>query len=71
MAFTEAQLVAQIDPASTGRVMTIIKYMPSANNVDVYVRGVVAPWAGRARHVQIPSSQTAAQAWATIKTAMA
>lgn len=71
MAFTEAQLIAQIDPTGTGRVVTIVKYTPSANNVDVYVRGVLAPYAGRSRHVQIPNSQTAAQAWATIKSALA
>lgn len=71
MAFTEAQLVAQIDSARTGRVANLTAFNPGASYTDVYVVGVTAPYAGRSRWVQIANSRTAAQAWSDIQTALA
>jgi len=71
MAFTESQLNAQIDSANTGRVATLITFNPGATYTDVYVVGVLAPYAGRSRWVQIPNSNTAAQAWTAIQSALA
>lgn len=71
MAFTEAQLVAQIDSASTGRVANLTAFNHGASYTDVYVVGVTAPYAGRSRWVQIANSRTAAQAWSDIQTALA
>jgi hypothetical protein len=64
MAFTEAQLQAQLDPANTGRTITIESFIPGANGLttDVFGIGVVAPYAGRSRWTQILNTQTAAQA---------
>ena len=72
MAFTEAQLVAQIDSAGIGRVVTLQAFHSvPATHTDVYAVGVIAPYAGRSRWVQILQSQTAAQAWSDIQTALA
>jgi hypothetical protein len=71
MAFTEAQLNTQIDPVASGRVVTLVTFNPGTSSTDVYAVGVTAPYAGRSRWVQIPNSQTAAQAWATIQAALA
>jgi hypothetical protein len=73
MAFTEAQLIAQIDPTGGGRTCTITRFQNchGAVNTEVHIQGVLGPYAGRARWVAIPNTQTAAQAWATIKTALA
>ena len=54
MAFTQAQLEAQIDSASTGRVVTIGEFLSNPSTItDVYAVGVIAPYAGRSRWVQI------------------
>ena len=71
MAFTEAQLNTQIDPTGTGRVVTLVTFNPAALNTDIYVVGVTAPYAGRSRWIQIPNSNTAAQAWALIQAGLA
>lgn len=71
MAFTEAQLVAQLDPASTGRTINIQELIPGPTVTDVYAVGVLAPYAGRSRWVQVTSSNTAAQAAAQIQAALA
>lgn len=71
MAFTEAQLVAQLDPASTGRTITIQELIPGPVVTDVYAVGVLAPYAGRSRWVQVTSSNTAVQAAAQIQNALA
>jgi hypothetical protein len=71
MAFTEAQLVAQLDPASTGLTIKIQSLIPGPTITDVYAVGEVAPYAGRSRWVQVQSSNTAAQAAAAIQTALA
>lgn len=71
IAFTEAQLNTQIDPVASGRVATLVTFNPGISNTDVYVVGVTAPYAGRSRWVQIPNTQTAAQAWTMIQAALA
>jgi hypothetical protein len=70
MAFTEAQLNAQLDPASTGRTITIGELIIGPTTTDVYAVGVTAPYAGRSRWVQVASSNTAAQAATAIQTAL-
>lgn len=67
MAFSEAQLVAQLDPSSTGRTITIGELIPGATVTDVYAIGVTAPYAGRSRWVQVLSSLTPAQAATAIQ----
>jgi hypothetical protein len=62
MAFTEAQLNAALDPVAGGRTITLQTFNPGPVNTTVYAIGVVAPFAGRSRFVDIPNSQTAAQA---------
>lgn len=71
MAFTEAQLVAQIDSTGTGRVVTIQTFNPGATNTSIYAVGVLAPYAGRSRWVDVTNTRTAAQAWSDIQTALA
>ena len=69
MAFTEAQLVAQLDPTGTGRTITLQTFNPfSATLTDIYAIGVTAPYAGRSRYMQIAQSNTPAQAAALIQT---
>lgn len=71
MAFTEAQLVAQADPNGTLRTVNIAEFIPVGTTLtDVYAAGVVAPYAGRSRWVQLSQTLTAAQAWAAIQTAL-
>jgi len=70
MSFTEAQLVAQLDSASTGRTINIETLIPGPTITDVYAVGVTAPYAGRSRWVQVTSSNTAAQAASQIQTAL-
>ena len=72
MAFTEAQLVAQIDSTGTGRVVNVEAFLSNPSTItDVYAIGVIAPYAGRSRWVQILQTRTAAQAWTDIQTALA
>ena len=70
MAFTEASLVAQIDSASTGRTITLVTYQPGATITTVYATGVLAPYAGRSRWVDLTSSNTAAQAATQLQNAL-
>ena len=70
MAFSEAQLNAQIDPAGTGRIVTLVTFNPGTANTDCYCIGVTAPYAGRSRWVQMPNGNSPAQAWAAIQTAL-
>lgn len=71
MAFTEAQLVAQLDSASTGRTITLQTFNPfSATLTDIYAIGVLATYAGRSRGMQIAQSNTATQAAALIQAAL-
>ena len=67
MAFTEAQLVAQLDPTDTGRTITLQTFNPSVLYTDIYAIGVTAPYAGRSRYMQILQSNTPAQAAAAIQ----
>lgn len=71
MAFTEAQLVAQLDSAATGRTITLQTFNPGVGTVTtVYAIGVTAPYAGRSRFVDVAQTNTAAQAAAVIQTAL-
>lgn len=70
MAFTEAQLVAQLDSANTGRTITLVTFNPGATNTSIYAVGVLAPYAGRSRWVDVLNSRTAAQAAGDIQTAL-
>lgn len=70
MAFTEAQLNAQLDSAATGRTITLVTFNPGATNTTIYAVGVLAPYAGRSRWVDVPNSQTAAQAATTIQSVL-
>ena len=71
MAFTEAQLNAQLDPASTDRTINIQALIPGPVITDVYAIGVLAPYAGRSRWIQVTTSNTAAQAATQIQNALA
>lgn len=63
MAFTEATLTAQLDAGATGRTITIERFnTDNATNTTIYAVGVIAPYAGRSRWMDIPQSNTAAQA---------
>lgn len=71
MAFTEAQLAAQLDPSAGGRTIKLQTFNPfSAAITDIYAVGVIAPYAGRSRWVQVAQSNTATQAAAIIQTAL-
>ncbi len=70
MAFTEAELVAELDPAATGRVINLQLYQPGSTITTVYAVGVVAPYAGRSRFVDLTSSDTAAAAATALKAAL-
>ena len=70
MAFTEATLVAQIDSAATGRTIKLQTYLPGPTITTVYAVGVVAPYAGRSRWVDLTSSNSAAQAATQLQNAL-
>lgn len=71
MAFTEAQLVAQLDTTGQGRTIVLETFNPfSAATTDIYAIGVIAPYAGRSRWVQVAQSNTAAQAATIIQNAL-
>ena len=71
MAFTEATLVAALDPASGGRTITLQTFNPgNVAFTDIYAIGVTAPYAGRSRYMQVPQSNTPAQAAAFIQAAL-
>lgn len=72
MAFTEAQLIAQADPSGTGRTVMIEQFIPVGTTLtDLYCVGVIAPYAGRSRWLQIAQTNTAAQAWTAIQNGLA
>lgn len=69
MAFTEATLVAQLDPVGQGRTITIERFITdNATNTTIFAVGVTAPYAGRERWMDIPQTNTAAQAATLIQT---
>ena len=69
MAFTEAQLTAQLDTTGQGRTITLERFITdNATNTTLYAVGVIAPYAGRSRWMDIPQSNTAAQAATLIQT---
>lgn len=76
MAFTEATLIAQLDPTGQGRTIVLEQYINNTQgtpgtSTDVYAVGVIAPYAGRSRWVNVPQSNSAAQAAAVIQGALA
>ena len=76
MAFTEAQLLAQIETGtglSTGHVFQVLRFVDDGNSsTDLYLMPVASPYAGRpARWLKVAQSNTAAQAWAAIQAAFA
>lgn len=72
MAFTEAQLVAQADPGGTARTVVFDNFIPVGTTLtDVYAVGVIAPYAGRSRWIQLSQTRTAAQAWSDVQAALA
>nr|WP_041296552.1 hypothetical protein [Janthinobacterium sp. Marseille] len=70
MAFTEASLMAQVDANADGREITLVSYLPGPTITSVYAVGVVAPYAGRSRWVDLTSSNTAAQAATQLQNAL-
>lgn len=70
MAFTEATLVAELDAANTGRTINLQTYQPGATITTVYAVGVLTPYAGRSRWVDLTSSNTAAQAATELQNAL-
>ena len=70
MAFTEAQLNAQLDPSATGRTVTLQTFNPGLVNTTIYAIGVVAPFAGRSRFVDVPNTNTPAQAATAVQAAL-
>jgi hypothetical protein len=71
MAFTEAELVAELDTASTGRTITLQRFNPFvAETTDIYAVGVIAPYAGRSRWMQVAQSNSAADAATAIRAAL-
>jgi hypothetical protein len=70
MAFTEATLIAQIDPANTGKIIKITRYVVAPVTTEVYAVGITAPYAGRSRWVSLTNSNTAAQAATQLQNAL-
>lgn len=70
MAFTEAALNAQLDANADGREITLVSFIPGPTVTDVYAVGVIAPYAGRSRWMQLTSSNTAAQAATQLQNAL-
>lgn len=72
MAFTEAQLVAQLDSTGTGRTIILETFNPfSATVTDIYAVGVTAPYAGRSRWMQVSQSLSPIQAAAAVQANLA
>lgn len=70
MAFTEASLVAQLDANGTGRTITLQTYQPGPTITTVYAVGVLVPYGGRSRWVDLTSGFTAAQAATQLQNAL-
>ncbi len=68
MAFTEAQLQAEI--ASDGSGATITKFLNAGTSTDVYVQNLNGTTSNKTGFVQVAQSNTAAQAAALIRTAL-
>lgn len=72
MAFTEATLVAQLDTTGQGRTITIERFnTDSATITSMFVVGVIAPYAGRSRWVDVAQTNSAAQAATAVQNALA
>lgn len=67
MAWTEAELLTQLESTANGRSIRLIRLIPGPMVSDVYAKGVHAPYHGRSRWVQLSTTKTAAQAAAQLK----
>ena len=68
MSFTESQLVAQLDPVGSGRTITLATFNPNTGvTTSIFAVGVLAPYAGRSRWVDVAQTNTPAQAAAVIQ----
>ena len=70
MAFTEAQVVAQLDTTGQGKTITLVSFIPGPTTTDVYATGITAPYAGRSRWCQISSTLTGTTAATAIQNAL-
>ena len=73
MAFSEASLNAQLDPAGTAKTIQVLRFVPDNNaatvNVDVYAMPING-YRGNAKWVKLLFSNTAAQAAAQLQAAV-
>jgi hypothetical protein len=73
MAFSEATLNAQLDPAGTSKTIQILKFVPDNNaapvNIDVYAMPING-YRGNAKWVKLTYSNTAAQAATQLQNAL-
>ena len=67
MAFTESQLNGVIDPGLTTKVAQILAFIPGPVNTSIFIEGITAPYAGKARWTDVPNTYTAAQTWTAIQ----
>ena len=65
-------VVSVTDTGETGRYYEILREVPSSDStkVEFYCRGVVSPYAGRARWVTLTKANTDAQKDAAIRAAL-
>lgn len=70
MAFTEAQLVAQLDTTGQGRTIVLETLIPGPTITTVYAVGITAPYAGRSRWVDVSSTLTGTTAATAIQNAL-
>lgn len=71
MPFTEADLIAQADSTGTNRTVEFQAFIPVGTTLtDVYAIGVIAPFAGKSRWVQLAQARTPAQAWSDVQAAL-
>jgi hypothetical protein len=68
MAWTEAQLNAQLDPTGTDKSIDIIRLIPGPTVTSVYAIGITAPYAGCCGWFDLTTAQTDAQAASQLQT---
>jgi hypothetical protein len=69
MAFTEASLVAQLDPAGSSKTIQIIRYIVDTSVTHVYAIPVYG-FRGHSGWYDLTNSNTAAQAATQLQTAL-
>ena len=70
MAFTEAQLLADLQASTGNQAIRIIAFIPGATYTDVYVEGRINEKQKTGPMVQILNSLTAAQAHVVLDASM-